>query len=58
MQATAQGVTNSWTQLSDLKKKNKGFPDSSIGKESVCNAGDPGSIPGLGIEFLDPLEKG
>ena len=26
----------------------KGFPDSSVGKESTCNAGDPGSIPGLG----------
>ena len=25
-----------------------GFPDSSIGKESACNAGDPSSIPGLG----------
>ena len=25
-----------------------GFPDSSIGKESACNAGDPGSIPRLG----------
>ena len=25
-----------------------GFPDSSGGKESVCNAGDPGSIPGSG----------
>ena len=24
------------------------FPDSSIGKESACNAGDLGSIPGLG----------
>ena len=23
------------------------FPDSSVGKESACNAGDPGSIPGL-----------
>ena len=23
-----------------------GFPDSSVGKESICNAGDPGSIPG------------
>ena len=21
-----------------------GFPDSSVGKESTCNAGDPGSI--------------
>ena len=26
----------------------KGFHDSSIGKESACNAGDPGSTPGLG----------
>ena len=24
-----------------------GFPDSSVGKESDCNAGDPSSIPGL-----------
>ena len=30
-----------------------GFPDSSVGKESACNAGDLGSI--LGWE--DPLEK-
>ena len=26
----------------------EGFPDSSVGKESTCNAGDPGLIPGLG----------
>ena len=25
-----------------------GFPDSSVGKESTCNAGDPGLIPGWG----------
>ena len=25
-----------------------GFPDSSVGKESACNAGDPNSIPGSG----------
>ena len=25
-----------------------GFPDSSVSKESTCNAGDPGSIPGFG----------
>ena len=25
-----------------------GFPDSSVGKESACNTGDTGSIPGLG----------
>ena len=24
------------------------FSDSSVGKESACNAGDPGSTPGLG----------
>ena len=27
---------------------NQGFPDSSVGKESTCNAGDPSSIPGSG----------
>ena len=31
--------------LSDLWR---GFPDSSVGKESACNAGNLGSIPGLG----------
>ena len=25
-----------------------GFPHSSVGKASACNAGDPGSIPGSG----------
>ena len=25
-----------------------GFPGNSAGKESACNAGDPGSIPGSG----------
>ena len=28
--------------------KMRGFSDSSLGKESACNARDPGSIPGLG----------
>ena len=27
---------------------NHGFPHSSVGKESACNAGDPGVIPGSG----------
>ena len=27
---------------------NQGFPGGSAGKESTCNAGDPGSILGLG----------
>ena len=31
----------------------QGFPNSSVGKESACNAGDPGLIPGLG----NSLEK-
>ena len=26
----------------------KGFPGGSAGKQSACNAGDPGLIPGLG----------
>ena len=26
----------------------RGFPHSSVGKESACNAGDPGSSPGSG----------
>ena len=34
----------------NLLKETKvmGFPHSSVGKSSACNAGDPGSIPGLG----------
>ena len=32
----------------------QGFPGGYDGKESACNAGDLGSIPGL----EDPLEKG
>ena len=28
--------------------RGRGFPHSSVGKESTYNAGDPGSIPGLG----------
>ena len=30
-----------------LRIQNKGFPDSSVGKESTCNAGNPSSVPGL-----------
>ena len=26
----------------------QGFPDSSVGKESTCNSGEPSSIPGSG----------
>ena len=31
-----------------------GFPDGSVGKESTCNVGELGSVPGLGRS----LEKG
>ena len=37
-----------------------GFPDSSVGKESACNAGDPSLTPGLersaGEEIGYPLQ--
>ena len=41
----------------------RGSPDSAVGKESACNAGDPSSIPrlgrsaGLGIDYTLQLEK-
>ena len=31
-----------------LLQQSRGFPDSSVGKESACNAGDPGFILGSG----------
>ena len=43
--AIVHGVAKSQIRLSDFTL---GFPDSSAGKESACNAGDGGSIPGLG----------
>ena len=33
----------------------KGFPDSSVGKESACNAGDPRLMPGLGRSTCEGL---
>ena len=38
------------------KESYQGFSGSSAGKESTCNAGDPGSIPGS-IQ-IDALETG
>ena len=48
-----------------------GFPHRSVGKESACNAGDPGSIPGSGrppgegngypLQYFcleDPMDRG
>ena len=39
-----------WISLIQLSSPPKylGFPGSSAGKESACNAGDPDSVPGLG----------
>ena len=39
-----QDLTLTFTALDPYK----GFPDSSVGKESACYAGDPVSIPGSG----------
>ena len=39
----AQEGGDVWIHMVDL-----GFPCTSAGKESVCNAGDLGSMPGLG----------
>ena len=33
----------------------EGFPGSSVGKESTCNAGDPGSIPESGRSAREGL---
>ena len=55
MQGTENNKTSlatiSWFKrvtFSQICFRHQGFPDSSVGKESACNAGDPGSIPGLG----------
>ena len=48
---TVCGVAKSQTQLSDFTfflSQSMGFSDISVGKESTSNAGDPGSIAGLG----------
>ena len=37
-----------WTEGIFLHSHSLGFPGSSAGKESTCNAEDPSSIPGLG----------
>ena len=48
--ATVHGVAKSRKQLSNFTSHTlkKGFPGGSDRKASACNAGDPGSIPGLG----------
>ena len=39
---------NKWTKLVLIQPYNKDFPGGSDGKVSAYNAGEPGSIPGLG----------
>ena len=54
MDCIGHGVANNWTWLSDFHSlnfantypSNRGFPDSSVGKESSCNAGVPCLLPG------------
>ena len=50
MDCIVHGVAKSQTRLSDFHftPLGLGFHDSSVGKESTCNAGDPSLIPGLG----------
>ena len=39
--------TDTWELILQSSTCSKGFPGGSAGKESACNAGDLGSIPGL-----------
>ena len=48
MDCIVHGVTKNRTGLSNFHFHFLGFPDSLVGKESACNAGDPGLIPGSG----------
>ena len=41
--------------ISESRHGTLNFPCSSAGKESTCNAGDPGSVPGLGRSARDRL---
>ena len=45
MDCIVHGVTKNQTRLNDF---HFGFPDSSVGKEYACSAGDSGLIPGSG----------
>ena len=48
MNESTDSVTmTAWVNILSLLNY-MGFPNSSVGKESTCNAGEPGSILGLG----------
>ena len=40
-----------------LLRNTQGFPGSSVDKESACNVGDPGSIPGSDTQFSSCVEN-
>ena len=44
----SSGIAVSYVSFIPSFLRTKGFPDNSDGKESACNAGDLGSIPGSG----------
>ena len=46
--ASRESAKLSHSAIYQLYSLRQGFPGGSVGKESACNAGDPGSIPGLG----------
>ena len=48
------GICDFQKKKSSVFYKGMGFLGSSADKDSACNAGDPGSIPGWEV----PLEKG
>ena len=41
--------------LVDWLRAGRGFPDNSVCKQSTCNAGDPGLIPGSGISTAEGI---
>ena len=45
---TVYSITTAYSTRGIIPDHGIGFPGSSVGKETTCNAGDPGSIPGSG----------
>ena len=43
-----QKISGGYTPICTTLHRSQGFPGGSVNKESACNAGDLGSIPGLG----------
>ena len=51
-QGPSTRVSQRTLSFGDTLCESDGSPDSSVGKESTCNAGDPGSIPGSGRSLV------